>query len=143
MLWPQSTIYRKAGYRETNNARLRTERRESTPEKAIRVLQIYALSILLISTKVNPAAADRILEPSPKKLSFGNLKKLTFKGGNGQYTLNGFVLSKVDSETINLATANKAFRCGSRTSDPLVPNQGIGNLGSKKRNLIPRDLGGP
>lgn len=80
------------------------------PEKAIRVLGIYALSILLISTKANPAAADRILEPSPKKLSFGNLKKLTFKGGNGQYTLNGFVLSKVDSETINLATANKAFR---------------------------------
>jgi hypothetical protein len=80
------------------------------PEKAIRVLWIYALSILLISTKANPAAADRILEPSPKKLSFGNLKKLTFKGGNGEYTLNGFVLSKVDSETINLATANNAFR---------------------------------
>src|SRR5262249_1257005 len=43
-------------------------------------------------------------------LSFGNLRKLTLKGGNGRYTLNDYELPKVTSESTDFATKDHAFR---------------------------------
>jgi hypothetical protein len=52
----------------------------------------------------------RIEGEQHQKLSFGNLRKLNFKGGSGHYTLNNVELVRVSSDAVDLSTADQSFR---------------------------------
>src|SRR5260221_13588192 len=83
-------------------------------ETATRVLRLYALALLLVNAKAEPAAAQRFPDGDSgsafKKLSFGNLRKLSLKGGNGNYTLNGVKLRGVSSESVEIATVDQSYK---------------------------------
>jgi hypothetical protein len=71
------------------------------------------LAILLVAGMAGGLAAEeisRIQGEHIKRLSFGNLRKLKLKGGNGLYTLNNVELPQISSERVELTTADQAFR---------------------------------
>jgi hypothetical protein len=83
------------------------------PGKPGRTLRTLGLAILLASGMARCLAAEeiaRIEGEHIKKLSFGNLRKLNLKGGNGHYTLNGVEIPHISSDTVELTTANQAVR---------------------------------
>lgn len=80
---------------------------------AARTLRICSLATLLSASVALPAVAEafpQIPIEYVKKLSFGNLRKLYLKGGNGHYTLNDYTLPRVVSDSIELATKDQSFR---------------------------------
>jgi len=71
----------------------------------------FGLAILLTTGMASLFATEeitRIEGEHTKRLSFGNLRKLNLKGGNGHYTLNGVEIPRVSSETVELTTADQA-----------------------------------
>jgi hypothetical protein len=83
------------------------------PGKLDRTARTSWLAILLLTGMAGGLAAEesgRIEGRNIKKLSFGNLRKLTFKGGNGHYTLNNTELPPISSDAVELNTANRSFR---------------------------------
>jgi hypothetical protein len=83
------------------------------PGKSDRTLRARWLAILLSAGMASGLVAEEISRIDGeyiKKLSFGNLRKLNFKGGNGRYTLNDVELPLVSSDAVDLATANQCFR---------------------------------
>lgn len=82
-------------------------------EKLHRILLIGWMTVLISTIVAMRLAAERIAEPSVeyiKKLSFGNLRKLNLRGGNGQYILNNVQLAPVSSNTVDFSTANRSCR---------------------------------
>jgi hypothetical protein len=78
-----------------------------------RTVRTFGLAISLATGMASGLAAEeiaRIESEHIKKLSFGNLRKLNLKGGNGQYTLNGAEIPRVSSDTVELTTADQAVR---------------------------------
>lgn len=73
------------------------------------------LALLLVAAKASLAAVQNLPGASAatttaKKLSFGNLRKLSLKGGNGRYTLNGVELPRIDTKSICLRTLNQSYK---------------------------------
>lgn len=80
---------------------------------AARTLRICSLATLLSASVTPPAVAEAFPQlpiEYVKKLSFGNLRKLYLKGGNGEYSLNDCPLPRVVSDSIELATKDQSFR---------------------------------
>lgn len=83
------------------------------PGKPDRTVRTCWLAILLISGMASCLAAEenaRIESKHIKKLSFGNLRKLNLKGGNGHYTLNDVAIPRVSSDSVELSTPDQAVR---------------------------------
>lgn len=82
-------------------------------ERKARIVIVFSLALFVLQSKGPLAAAVRTPDIKPKymrkKLSFGNLRKLNFEGGAGQYTLNGIHLPRVLADSISMNTADESI----------------------------------
>jgi hypothetical protein len=98
------------------------------PAKPDRTLRTRWLAILLSAGMASGLVAEesvRIEGEHIKKLSFGNLRKLNLKGGNGHYALNNVELPPVPSNAVELATADQAFRIRATFLKPVVISKSL------------------
>jgi hypothetical protein len=79
-----------------------------------RISHFWALGFFLLGANISPTAAAKSPDTKPhytrKKMSFGNLRKLSLEGGHGHYILNGVDLPEVSTQSIDLTTADQAFK---------------------------------
>lgn len=78
------------------------------------VARFCLLTLLLVNARVELAALQTAAmtdsDLSAKRPSFGQLRKLSFKGGNGRYELNGTELSRVSKESVILCTVDQSIK---------------------------------
>ena len=77
-------------------------------------MRTISLALLLLMSNLNLTAADKYSGSKPqytkKKLSFGNLRKLSFEGGAGRYTLNGVDLPELSKDSTLLNAASQSIK---------------------------------
>lgn len=82
--------------------------------KPVKISPFWALGVFLLGANLSPTAAAKSPDTKPhytrKKMSFGNLRKLTLEGGHGHYILNNVELLEVSTQSVDLSTADQAFK---------------------------------
>jgi hypothetical protein len=80
------------------------------PGQAVRTCWLAILLIAGMASCLTGEEIARIEGEHIKRFSFGNLRKLNLKGGNGHYTLNNVELPRVSSNAVELTTADQTVR---------------------------------